>query len=942
MSSSRLRSRLAHGDFDAAQAARVTENFVLIGTALPSLEKRDPNEGKPVWEQEVRDEQGRRRFHGAFTGGWSAGYFNTVGSKEGWTPSTFVSSRSRRDAEAGGAKQAQARPEDFMDEEDLAELEESRKLGHREGYAAADDAAKKRHRDDVLGDLLGLGPARSQIEDPAETGLVAPRSSLGHRILTRMGWRPGSGLGPRVTAKRRRWMDKMFSTTAISSPKPIKEAESATVPPPDTPMPALAGGGAKRDTHGLGWQPGGDSAATRDRAPGAQDRRRGQGFDISVLEDADEDDVADIYSQSESIQAAIDRRRSAAQAAAAAAPARIGAPSFERDALDDEEAYRWRDGKPLPTGFIIDAVSIIDSRQEHKEEDWFPPPVVPPQWKPDPVRVWSRAKSALPPPFQPQRTQGPHGAAHLQAADRAQMLGEARMPGPPPSLANYLPGAPPPPPPPPARHVEPTPVAGPKLEVATAKAALQGFIPFGNDEAKQKRYVAYLESQSDASRRGEPHPVPAGKTAQQTTAELEEFARSASIFKPLSSAMASRFASAVTSEGAGDVHAPAPGLFQPEAKSREEREAEAKRKAEEERERQRQEREANLNDRQRAARAQMFGHLTREVKAWRPPRLLCKRFGVPEPHSGAGREGGHEDPREGEGDAPRRERPRDEDDPFYGGGGGREDAFQRSDARRELKRGEARWEASKRELLGLVGERKWEEAGGQPLPSSGGAASAAEGAQRSDAPTPPSLETVGLGEDETQLRELDADAAPRPSREVFKSVFASDEEDSDPEDEDDLERGTKRGEALPLPSDEATPAAAPDLARPTFVPRRKRADLDDSSSAAAAAAQSDAPAGSKSTKKRKKEDKKKKTKKASGALTFDFDEDEDEDGSSGPVRPAPAAKKPREMHLPAPAPVDSPAGPNPDARTSPNESRPAPAPAPAAERRGRAKAADLF
>ena len=31
----------------------------------------------------MRDKQGRQRFHGAFTGGFSAGYFNTVGSKEG-------------------------------------------------------------------------------------------------------------------------------------------------------------------------------------------------------------------------------------------------------------------------------------------------------------------------------------------------------------------------------------------------------------------------------------------------------------------------------------------------------------------------------------------------------------------------------------------------------------------------------------------------------------------------------------------------------------------------------------------------------------------------------------------------------------------------------------------------------------------------------------------
>ncbi len=38
----------------------------------------------PVHEQTVKDEKGRyQRFHGAFTGGFSAGYFNTVGTKEG-------------------------------------------------------------------------------------------------------------------------------------------------------------------------------------------------------------------------------------------------------------------------------------------------------------------------------------------------------------------------------------------------------------------------------------------------------------------------------------------------------------------------------------------------------------------------------------------------------------------------------------------------------------------------------------------------------------------------------------------------------------------------------------------------------------------------------------------------------------------------------------------
>lgn len=59
----------------------------------------------------MRDKNGRRRFHGAFTGGFSAGYFNSVGSEEGWTPSTFKSSRSEK------ASSQFQKPEDFMDEE---------------------------------------------------------------------------------------------------------------------------------------------------------------------------------------------------------------------------------------------------------------------------------------------------------------------------------------------------------------------------------------------------------------------------------------------------------------------------------------------------------------------------------------------------------------------------------------------------------------------------------------------------------------------------------------------------------------------------------------------------------------------------------------------------------------------------------------------------------
>jgi hypothetical protein len=120
----------------------------------------------PVWEQEVRDESGRRRLHGAFTGGFSAGYFNTVGSKEGWTPQTFVSSRKVRHAlttyilhlnvlrcllhvnarsfvtDTHTFNRAQARAshtertaEDYMDEEDIKEHTQVSSHAHSHGHS---------------------------------------------------------------------------------------------------------------------------------------------------------------------------------------------------------------------------------------------------------------------------------------------------------------------------------------------------------------------------------------------------------------------------------------------------------------------------------------------------------------------------------------------------------------------------------------------------------------------------------------------------------------------------------------------------------------------------------------------------------------------------------------------------------------------------------------
>eukprot|EP00930_Biecheleria_cincta_P039659 TRINITY_DN27245_c0_g1_i2.p1 TRINITY_DN27245_c0_g1~~TRINITY_DN27245_c0_g1_i2.p1 ORF type:complete len:727 (+),score=148.78 TRINITY_DN27245_c0_g1_i2:123-2303(+) len=83
---------------------------------LDDLGKRQKRQGfvevkRP--DGSIAKSRGERTFYGAFEGGFSAGHWNTVGSKEGWTPASFTSSRSKRSADAG------LLVEDLMDEEDL-------------------------------------------------------------------------------------------------------------------------------------------------------------------------------------------------------------------------------------------------------------------------------------------------------------------------------------------------------------------------------------------------------------------------------------------------------------------------------------------------------------------------------------------------------------------------------------------------------------------------------------------------------------------------------------------------------------------------------------------------------------------------------------------------------------------------------------------------------
>jgi G patch domain-containing protein 1 len=56
---------------NSSKRARGGLSYVSLGTEL--ADDKDDGDFVPVWKQTVTDDRGRRRLHGAFTGGFSAG-----------------------------------------------------------------------------------------------------------------------------------------------------------------------------------------------------------------------------------------------------------------------------------------------------------------------------------------------------------------------------------------------------------------------------------------------------------------------------------------------------------------------------------------------------------------------------------------------------------------------------------------------------------------------------------------------------------------------------------------------------------------------------------------------------------------------------------------------------------------------------------------------------
>ncbi|KAI9612481.1 hypothetical protein H4Q26_007637 [Puccinia striiformis f. sp. tritici PST-130] len=489
----------------------------MLGTPLPPLTstKADQNVFQPIWKQEVTDEQGRRRLHGAFTGGFSAGYFNTP------------------------VKGFSQKPEDFMDEEDLAELAQSKELQTNSNFGSTSTNPSHLPRkiyDPLTGaiekdpekDLLGRQSSRPSAIDIAFSDLVQPSNvRAGQKIMRKMGWRTGKQLDLEDDPERKKHLYAPID-------RPLK---------PIQPWPGVSGLVQKQKiqarrfpkAHLLAWA-------------------------LNDIEDDDHDVYAPAFDQVTSDPRA--RRLlklSEENTSSHKAPDRQSTKTTNRSASRETKVFQ--DNTPLPTGFRTSTTPTKGPTSAS-----FVPPLVPEKWKPCPAQIWEAARSKVKPleaQANSRHPTRPINAHDLQLLNLRHGLISAcstdREEAPPKSVFDFISAKDK------ARLTDAKLLAQASLESKHRPSRFAGFMPFSHDLNKQERYKLYLQSQAGMLPKGTQFSpkVTSQMTVDVINKELDGFIKSAMMFKPMSAMMASRFTSAASTSAGGEMAAPEPGLRQP-------------------------------------------------------------------------------------------------------------------------------------------------------------------------------------------------------------------------------------------------------------------------------------------------------------------------------------------------------------------------------------------
>ena len=520
-----------------------------------------------------------------------------------------------------------------MDEEDLADAEEARKIATKDSFSG-------------LGATSDDSSQRATVMDLFR----ASGDTMGTKLLQRMGWRKGQGIGPKVRRKAR--------MNDEEGPETGEGDETHLFAPEDSQMISFV---RKNDHKGLGYAGEGRLSEAHDGASTAKGQEddekdsvfsRGKkvkpkqtprgSFGVGVLNDdgsGDEDPYQIVprlaYNKSLGGEKKKNKKADGRSFSGSSNPLLRAKPVFiskkQGKGKEGSGPTRCHDGRPPLTGFIL-SIRAPKSKQEKK----YPPPDIPADWKSSKITDLAKDASAS-----QQTTAELARASTHDPSSRAKLLGETKLPG--KSVFDFLT--------PTARsrivgltNNESLPAAGseappsikngtsftpagepavmiPSLDPQTAAGALgrgvAGFIPYTDNPEKLARYRAFLSFRANLNPQAPTRP--ASLSRDDWLKELYEFAHAATIFKPMTGLMASRFTSSASKPFApptftGTETNPENFLHTPSSSTATTAAA-----------------QIPSDPAVEAARMGMFGPLTRSTQPFFPSRLLCKRFNVPLP-----------------------------------------------------------------------------------------------------------------------------------------------------------------------------------------------------------------------------------------------------------------------------------------------------------------------
>ena len=499
-----------------------------------------------------------------------------------------------------------------MDEEDVADAEEARRV-------------------QTAAEFAGLGSTQ---QDAMQRGGIIDLfriegETVGVKLLKKMGWRDGQGVGPKVRRKAR--LDGVE--------KPGDASAMHLFAPENTRMISFV---RKNDHKGLGFGGetrlsstglGSDAIKSDDEeddhaalfAPSKVKKKTPKtgGIGIGILNDtgSDDEDPYEIGPRISYNKVIGGDKKKKKPAGAVVNPLLKSKPVFisKKTALAKSGLRKCHDGRLPIDGFILSSTDEF-STVIHISAT-YTPPRIPENW------TSSKAPKSGSQDAVYLSTAEAAKASKLDPKSRAAILGEAALPG--KSVFDFLSSS--------ARDRLASasgnsnlPVALneipegyamtdeerrqdllsqiPKIDKYIADAALSrgasGFMPYGEDLPKRSRYRAYLEHQSGISP-SPPEPGP-GMNKEGWLKELREFSSCAQIFKPMSGMMATRFTSSSAPKTASDAPDSSKDLLsKPEPKPEDPAE--------------------------QAAKLGMYGPMTRSSSSWYPTRLLCKRFNIQPP-----------------------------------------------------------------------------------------------------------------------------------------------------------------------------------------------------------------------------------------------------------------------------------------------------------------------